>query len=423
MTRLTLTFAFLLAASTAFAQNYTNDEVFNLNSNPNSTHIIYLDFTGYVTTRTNWNKETDINRPTITTPVFSIDGNTAYSQTELNMIREIWARVSEDYAPFNVNVTTVAPTSDQLIKSGPHDDVYGVRVAIGGSSQDVLGNGSYGGIAYMDQYEQSVFGMANLSPAFVFPANLSNNTKNIAEAVSHEVGHNLGLKHDGRTPNEDYYYGNGVWAPIMGAGYSASVTQWSNSSYPNANNNQDELAIIARGLGYRADDYGNYIDRTATMLTDFVTGSIADPYLAEFYLTGIIEQNTDVDVFQFTIGEGGGEFSFEVISGIWSQAGTNLDVLAQLFYGSEENLLYRWDPQDTMGIDWKTVSLVDAGTYYFSLEGTGREGYYPKYGSLGTYAFRGSILGLASSVPEPATLAIFGLGLAGLGLVCRRTRK
>jgi serralysin len=47
--------------------------------------------------------------------------------------------------------------------------------------------------------------------------------KYTAEAISHEVGHTLGLSHDGRiTPSEGYYAGHGSgdtgWAPIMGVG-------------------------------------------------------------------------------------------------------------------------------------------------------------------------------------------------------------
>jgi hypothetical protein len=36
----------------------------------------------------------------------------------------------------------------------------------------------------------------------------------IWEAVSHEVGHNMGLYHDG-DQSTPYYEGHGIWAPIM----------------------------------------------------------------------------------------------------------------------------------------------------------------------------------------------------------------
>jgi hypothetical protein len=43
----------------------------------------------------------------------------------------------------------------------------------------------------------------------------------IWEAVSHELGHTLGLLHDGLAPNpgnpqgQPYFWGQGNWAPIM----------------------------------------------------------------------------------------------------------------------------------------------------------------------------------------------------------------
>lgn len=55
----------------------------------------------------------------------------------------------------------------------------------------------------------------------------------IAEAVSHEVGHTLGLSHDGQKAGGTvlkgtaYYEGQGNYAPVMGASYNKPVTQWS----------------------------------------------------------------------------------------------------------------------------------------------------------------------------------------------------
>src|SRR5690606_36575395 len=86
--------------------------------------------------------------------------------------------------------------------------------------------------------------------------------KNAAEVGSHEVGHTLGLSHDGRTtPVEEYFGGHGSgdtgWAPIMGVGYYQPVAQWSKGEYASANQLQDDLNIITsnnNNVGYRADD-------------------------------------------------------------------------------------------------------------------------------------------------------------------------
>ena len=47
------------------------------------------------------------------------------------------------------------------------------------------------------------------------------NEKSVAEAISHEAGHNMGLHHDGTSTTGHYQgHGSGVtgWAPIMGVG-------------------------------------------------------------------------------------------------------------------------------------------------------------------------------------------------------------
>ena len=63
------------------------------------------------------------------------------------------------------------------------------------------------------------------TPVFVY----TTGGKSVAEASSHEVGHSLGLSHDG-TSSTSYYTGHGNgetdWAPLMGVGYYANVTTW-----------------------------------------------------------------------------------------------------------------------------------------------------------------------------------------------------
>ena len=86
-----------------------------------------------------------------------------------------------------------------------------------------------GGIAYVSVFDDSSLGF--YSPALVYYNNLGGALAghNIVEAASHEVGHNMGLNHDGRTDGTEYHDGtsNGNWGPIMGIGYGRDLSQWS----------------------------------------------------------------------------------------------------------------------------------------------------------------------------------------------------
>ena len=54
---------------------------------------------------------------------------------------------------------------------------------------------SGGGVAYVGVWGHSDY-PAKYSPALVYYDNLASGTTYIAEAASHEFGHNLGLSHD-----------------------------------------------------------------------------------------------------------------------------------------------------------------------------------------------------------------------------------
>ncbi len=353
-------------APTSEAPPYAYVDTFTLHSKADSNFTIYLDFNGHTTTGTSWNSG---SRTTITTPAFSLDSDPAFSNTELERIQYIWQRVAEDFAPFDIDVTTQEPTLDRLIKSGTGDTAWGVRVAIGGSCYDWYsekGSNGAGGVAVLRSFNSDID-----TPCFIFSQNLgSGDEKDIAEAISHEVGHTLGLSHDG-TSSAEYYSGNEVWAPIMGTGYTSPLVQWSKGEYPDANNPQDDLNIIttSNGFSYRADDHGNSKE-TATALS--ASGS-------HFIGSGIVERNTDVDFFSFTVS------SSSTASIVLKSGGrdANLDILAKL-YTSTGSLIVSSNPLTSLNAEF--FEFLGAGTYYISVEGTGRDGYYSDYGSIGTYS-------------------------------------
>ncbi|QDV17128.1 hypothetical protein Pan153_17630 [Gimesia panareensis] len=336
------------------APPFSVSDTFNLSSLAGANHTIYLDFNGHTTTGTLWN-ETYASGSSIVTPAYDIDGNVAvFSTFEHEVMQRIWQRVAEDFAPFNVNVTTVESPASDLIKSNASDTRWGVRVVIGENTwyHDA------GGVAYIDSFNWD-------TPAFVFNTSLSD----VAEAVSHEVGHTLGLDHDG-TSAEEYYEGHGSgttgWAPIMGAGYYQNLVQWSKGEYTDSNNNQDDLSIITtqNGFGYRADDHGSSIGTASTVI-----GGMA---------SGIVERNTDRDYFQFTTN--GGDVNIDPFI-----ESPNLDILARL-YDSGGTQIQTSNPVGALNASFTGLS---AGTYYVSIEGTGEGSVsgtgYSDYGSLGQY--------------------------------------
>ena len=257
---------------------YDLTQTFLLHSRPTANQTIYLDFDGHTTGNvygTSWDN--------LTSPAWDLSGNgPSFTTTEQQTIQKIWARVAEDYAPFNVDVTTQDPGVESLRKLNSSDTRWGIRVVI--TPDDTPAPGA-GGVAYVGSFNYNTD-----TPAYVF----NTGEKDVAEAVSHEVGHSLGLDHDG-TATLDYYSGQGSgalsWGPIMGAAYSPVVTQWSRGEYPGANNTQDDLAIISsqNGFTYRTDDYGN-TQATATPLLAQGATQVAALY-------GIIERNTDSDWF------------------------------------------------------------------------------------------------------------------------------
>src|SRR5207344_3501245 len=105
-----------------------------LHSNAGASKTIYLDFDGHNIRNTPWNTNgfgNLINLP------FDTDGDLAsFSDDELQVIQSVWERVSEDFRPFDVDVTTVDPGFEALKNTGGTDADWGQRIVIGDSAMD-----------------------------------------------------------------------------------------------------------------------------------------------------------------------------------------------------------------------------------------------------------------------------------------------
>jgi len=331
-------------------------ETFALHSKAGSQRVIYLDFTGFITSGTAWAGGT-----TIDSPPFSLDADaTRFNNSEMDIIQEVWKRVAEDYAPFDVDVTTEDPGQAAITRSSSTDQKYGTRALI--TTQDSRLCGGCGGVAYVGVYD--LVG-DYYQPAFVFYDALGS-AKNMAEAVSHEIGHNLGLNHDG-TSTTSYYTGHGSgetgWSPIMGVGYYTQLSQWSKGEYNDANQSQDDMVVIQQnGVLLKTDDHLDALNTSATALQTIAGTTLGRVDVSG---TGVITTPADQDVFSLDIGEG--DIALTVNP---ATVGTNLDIEASL-YDSSGNLLIVSNPLDTTAASIELQGQA-AGIYYLKIDGVGK---------------------------------------------------
>ncbi|MDO9714404.1 zinc-dependent metalloprotease family protein, partial [Paracraurococcus lichenis] len=370
---------------------------FSLHSLPTSSYKVYLDFDGYTTTGLIWNSYW--NTPSFYSKAFSLDGNETFNSAELLSIQQIWQRVAEYYSPFNIDVTTEDPGIDALRYTGSRDTSYGIHVVI--TDED---GKNYGGLSFNGSFNWNTD-----TPAYIYANRLSDNAKYIADAAAHEVGHTLGLNHDGRSGSE-YYYGHGSgnasWAPLMGVGYYDSVVQFSNGGYNGATNTEDDLAIITSkngGVTYRADDWGGTF-ANAGALGGTVTNGVAT---VQTY--GIISgsgSRNDVDMFSFTLGAGG-SVNLTVSAGTAAfVTGSSSPVITTASPGMLDVGLTLYDSAGQVVTTVNDVTRTTAtlalnnlqgGTYYLAVDGVGwgdpmasTPTGWSDYGSLGQYLIRGT---------------------------------
>ncbi len=360
-------------------------DVLTLHSRPGSKRTIYLDFDGFTVTDSSWAR----TYGQFTAPAYSLDSDPTFNDTEKARIADVWLRVSEDYAAFDVDVTTEEPLDSAIDRTSAADLVFGTRVAIVGSNP-IYTSCNCGGIAYLDAFDATQ-GHADEQPAFVFAVrNAGTGSKFISEAATHEVGHNLSLLHDGATPGTTYYSGQGLWAPIMGVGYYQPLTQWSKGEYTGANNREDDLADIhSHGASVMADDAGDDAG-TAERVTPGTT-------------SGLISTNTDTDWFTFDA-SGGTSLTVEP-----QDVSPDLDARLDLYddagtlLASDDLPATKTDVDTAGNLSAHIEQVLPDGTYYVAVQGVGSGSPattgYSDYASLGRYD-----LSLATGGPAVTTV-------------------
>ena len=374
------------ASTLELQPSLTTADPFALHSRPDAKRTVYLDFNGHGgqyggavggAWSSGYTGGDGVAEP------YSVDTDLSFSAGELDEIRSVWQRVAEDFAPFDVNVTTAQPDPTLIDRSGSSDTLYGTRVAITSTKTDC----GCGGVAYVgvfDYYGRS--GHAHYQPAFVY----TRGAKNVAEAASHEAGHNLGLSHDG-TSQSGYYPGHGDWAPIMGVGYYQPITQWSRGEYAGANNTEDDFAVAgSNGAPLRADETSATAATVSSTMTTPVT------------VAGTIERAADTDELPFTADDA----ATVTITAAPAATSPNLDIKLTLRTAAG-TLVAEADPLSSLdqerdgpatGLGAALSAQVAAGgSYIVSVDGVGAHdpatNGYSGYGSLGDYTV--SITGAA----------------------------
>lgn len=346
-------------------------------SKTGSTRRLYLDFNGATVAGKAWGATTWAALP------YDTSGDrTVFTPVEQDAMRRIWARIAEDYFPWDIDVTTQQP-ADFSESTNPSNLAWLLITRNTDAAGVPMPSSGAGGVAYVN-----VFGQANYyyyQPAFIYDGNGGGREDILAEAGSHEIGHNMGLNHDGCVAScGGYYGGHGSgetsWGPLMGTGYNRNVSQWAMGGYPDANNTtQDDLAVIAAKLTYRPDDCG------ATN----ATACAATAGASAFSGAGTIEQTTDVDAWSFTMPAGTLSLTVQRYYSPANTRGNNVDLIAEL-YNSGGGLLASNAPTANPAAAI-TGLVLGAGTYYLKVRPDGdTTSPYPLYGSVGQYSVSGS---------------------------------
>jgi hypothetical protein len=382
------------------------------NSNLGAAKTIYLDFLGgpvgqdFLYQKANvatsggtadaiLNSARPVNLRNFNVPTFDLDGKSgSFSAEEQAVITEIWQRVAEDFAPFNVNVTTEW--------SGALNDPNMLRIIIGGPSIAATGMADPYGLSQLDSMKQ---GGPNV--AFVFSDSIKTLGGHFAtlaaNVASREAGHAFGLRYQLQNDSTSGKSDVSPQANIMGTRIGVELTRWAQQAVavpsdvsPNAWAWQDDLRILTGALGLRDQgQFGGFtnlgnVDAAGTVQGQ---GTIVIPF-------GIRQAENPgpapVDVDTYIFDTQGGRIQFTV-QGIG--AGQNLrahfEVWASDTKLGESPTLYG-------ELNAALTLNLPAGTYTVKVMGSN------EYGNYGQYTLsiqKGSVIDLTGAYQTRSAIA------------------
>ncbi len=337
---------------------YNNQDVTKLESKPGSPYVFYLNTAAVMSG---------------STPLNGV--------TKENMYRA-WQSVADQYSMLQLNVTT-------------NKAVYDAAKASSVLRTGIINFVNQDGRSFAPVHS---FGTTSAGTLYRNPASGFDYGYGIGMTGAHEVGHQMGMNHDGGGTGGEYYEGIPAyqWGPIMGnywmgGSWTNQLFTWSKGEYSTANNQEDDLRIMTvdEGVPYMADD--NVNGKPLALRT----GGEINP--ADNW--GQIERNTDTDVFTFSLASAGTlnlridpiEYlrMLDVDATITTAAGTQV---------ARSNLSVN------RSAEFVNLSLA-AGDYKLVIqggaEGTPQNG-FSKYSSLGYYAMKGTL----SAGTTPSTIPL-----------------
>ncbi len=344
------------------------NEVRELQSDASADNVIYIDYWGGAITNATdganvWNAS--YGDP-INYDAWTLDNSPSFSGNELYYMWQAWAETAEDYAPFEVNVTT----SSAVYNATPVANRSRI-IATTFASRNAYGicGSSCGGVAYRPSFGHNYYNIG-----FTF----NNGLGSMGMTHSHESGHQLGLSHDG-TSTAGYYEGHGDWGPIMGAPFGQRYVQWSKGSYPDASQTQDDISIIEGRLGSRADLEGGSRSSAVTLSGD---GSRAVRTLLPSGAASAPAISGDYDYFKFNVPAAGADVNLTVapelgVDETQSASGearaANLTMQGALFKAPFSGNIAVLNPSENFPLRPNTNKLVfsghlESGEYVFWLK-------------------------------------------------------
>lgn len=344
----------------------------NLESKPDASNTLYLNYWGGTLTDTAWNDSSNGGDPIDYAPYDTDDNDATFSDNERYLMWLAWQETAEDYASFDINVTTRQSVYDSTPSTN--------RSQIIATPTNVVAPGS-GGVAYV-----GIFGRSDdyYNTGWTF----NDSATSMGMTHSHEAGHQMGLNHDD-TSSRGYYSGHGNWGPIMGAPFGKSFVQWSKGEYPDAQNDEDDLTIVSEVLGVSADDAGG---TTATAIPLSIPNTDLEGHIRP---DGI---SPDTDVYSLTLASSA-TVSLEIVPLLGDEAedrAANLAMNVSL-KDSDDNDIASMTSSDDLPLNPATNKLVyngalAAGTYYVSVTGGSPDQNWStgfgEYGNEGLYRLK-----------------------------------